>query len=145
MSSPRLAGIDSSVAVKWLLPEPGRAEAVRLLDEYEAGTADLIAPRLISEEVASALSKRCRRKEMTAARAEAMFRLFDLRRPRIVDAPGHLEMALGLSLRHHVSLWDALYLALAIERRADLITADQRLFRSVARHYPFVRLLGQES
>jgi len=143
MSSPRLAVIDSSVTVKWLLPEPGRAEAIRLLDEYEAGTADLIAPGLLCEEVASALSKRCRRKEMTAAQAETMFRFFDLRHPRIVDAPWHLEAALGLSLRHHLSLWDSLYLALAIEARADLITADQRLFRSVAGHYPFVRLLGR--
>jgi predicted nucleic acid-binding protein len=137
--------IDSSVAVKWLLPEPGRAEALELLDYYEAGTTDLIAPRLLSEEVASALSKRCRRREITAAKAEQMFALFNLRRPRIVDEPWHLDVALSLSLKHHLSLWDSLYLALAVEKRADLITADHRLYRSVARRYPFVKLLGAEN
>lgn len=143
MSGARLAVIDSSVVVKWLLPEPGRADALRLLDHYEAGIADLIAPRLLTEEVASALSKRCRRREMTPAQAEKMFRLFDLRSPILVDT--HVGMALHLSVKHQISLWDAFYLALAIEKRADLITADHRLYRSVARHYPFVRLLARES
>jgi predicted nucleic acid-binding protein len=138
--NPALLVIDASVVIKWVLPEPGRLEALELLDAYEAGTVDLIAPRLLMEEVASALSKRCRSKELTAAQAQQAFRLVAFRQPAI---PGETDLhaALSLSLAHQLSLWDSVYLALAIDQRCDLVTADRRLSRAVTRHYPFVRLL----
>jgi predicted nucleic acid-binding protein len=138
----RLVVIDASVALKWVLAEPGRAQAMELLDAYGHGTMDLIAPRLIMEEVASALSKRCRRKELSHAQAEKAFELFDRRRPCLADTTVHLRQAFSLSLRHHLSLWDCIYLALAIDRRADLITADRRFHRSVSQFYPFTSMIG---
>ena len=77
--------VDASVALKWVLPEPGRMEAVALLDAFGAGSLHLIAPRLLAEEVASALSKRCRRKEMNARQADEAFQSFDQRRPAFAD------------------------------------------------------------
>ena len=35
--------VDASVVLKWVLPEPGRAEALTLRDGYEAGGLDLFA------------------------------------------------------------------------------------------------------
>jgi predicted nucleic acid-binding protein len=66
--------------------------------------------------------------------------LFLEKTPVLLDQS--IAEALALALRHQISFWDSLYLALAINQRADLITADQRLYRSVSRHYPFVKLLG---
>ena len=134
--------IDANVAIKWVLKEPGREEAVSLLDAYEAGTVDLIAPQLLMAEVASALSKRCRRGDMAPARAKQAFRLLEDRSPMLIDNPAHLSLALSMSLTHQISLWDALYLALAVERRCDLVTADRRFQRSIVKHYPFTRLIG---
>lgn len=133
--------IDASVAIKWVLAEPDREEAVRLLDAYESGSVDLIAPAVIVEEVASALSKRCRGGHITARQSERAFQGFEIRRPVLIenDVPG----GLALSLQHKLSFWDCLYLSLAMDQRSDLVTADQRFHRAAARHYPFTKLLGR--
>jgi predicted nucleic acid-binding protein len=136
--------VDASVAIKWVLPEPGREHAVSLLSAFESGTVDLIAPPLIMEEVASALSKRCRRKALTGRQAEQAFRNFETRRPILVEDRKLVPLGLSLSVQHQLSLWDCLYLALAIDQRADLITADQRFHRAAVRHYPFTKLLGRD-
>jgi predicted nucleic acid-binding protein len=133
--------VDASVAVKWLIPEPGRAAAVELLDAWLARKVELIAPSLMMTEVANTLSKRCRQNFMDPATAQQLFDVFESNAPALMESPNQLRLALTLSLRHRISLWDSVYLALAIERTADLITADQRFYRSVARHYPFVRML----
>ena len=140
MSETRIAVIDASVAVKWVLREAGDEEALAILAAYGAKTLDLIAPRLLLHEVASAISKRCRRKELTIRQAEDAYRNFEARRPQLVQA--QVGQALSLSLRHQISLWDSVYLAVAIERRADLLTADRRFHRAVSRHYPFASLIA---
>lgn len=132
MSDSAVLVIDASVAIQWVL-----------LDDYEAGRVELIAPALLLAEAASVLSKRCRRRDLTPALAERPFRLLEDRRPVLADDPAHLRLAFSLSLAHQISLWDALYLAPAIERPCDLVTADRRLHRALARHYPFTRLLGE--
>lgn len=55
MAASRHVVIDNSVVLKWVLPEPGRCKALALLDEYETGQTDLIAPRLLMEECARTL------------------------------------------------------------------------------------------
>jgi predicted nucleic acid-binding protein len=134
--------VDASVAVKWVLIEPGSNQALALLQSFAADEVDLIAPRLIQEEVASALTKRFRRRQITRAQAENAFAEFLNHRPALLDTSGDVRRALTLSLEHQISLWDSVYLALAIRTRADLVTADERFYRAVSRHYPFVRLLG---
>jgi predicted nucleic acid-binding protein len=95
------------------------------------------------EEVASTISERCRRKLLSAAEGNAAYRAFALRRPRLVDSASQVNQALTLSVRHHISIWDSTYLALAIDQKADLITADQRFHRAASRRYPFAKLLGR--
>ena len=48
---------------------------------------------------------------------------------------------LRLALPNQISLWDCVYLALAIEQDCSLITADRRLFRGNAPRHPAIRLL----
>lgn len=133
--------IDASVAVKWVLREPGRAESLRWLDAYEAAQLTRIAPTLLVAEVASALTKRRRRKEITAAQAREGLRFFQQRLPVLVDFRPHMGSAFELSLLHGVSFCDGVYLALAIERGCDLVTADTKFHRAVGQAYPFVQPL----
>jgi predicted nucleic acid-binding protein len=133
--------VDSSVVVKWALQETGRDHSLALLEAWELRRIRLVAPRVLREEVASALFKRCRRKQLAQAQAERAFRFIEQRMPLLVHDASLVREALALSLRHHLSLWDCLYLALAIRYRSDLVTADQRLHRAVRPHYPFVALL----
>jgi predicted nucleic acid-binding protein len=134
--------LDASVAVKWVVQEAGRRQAIDLLTPYEAEAIDLQAPRQIMEEVASALSKLCRRRKIRSTEAELAFRTFEARKPKLVEDPNLVGAAFALSLQHQISVWDCLYLALTIDRRADVITADARFYRAVRSHYPFVRMLG---
>ncbi len=142
MTDRRIIVVDASVAVKWLLPEPGREAAAHLLDLYESEQVDLIAPTLIQLEVANVLSKRCRQRRLDRAMADTLFAAFQLRAPRLIETPDLLRRSLELSLRHAASFWDCVYLALAIESRADLVTADRRFYRSVERYYPFTSLIS---
>jgi predicted nucleic acid-binding protein len=134
--------VDASVVLKWVLEEAGREASLVLLDSYEAGTTDLVAPRALKEEIACALSKRCRRGQINARQAETAFTFLEQRTPILIEDEDLVREALSFSILHHLSLWDCLYLALAIRYRCDLVTADGRFCRAAKQHYPFVVLLG---
>jgi len=133
--------LDCSVAAKWVLPEPGRAPALRLFDRYASGEISLIAPDLILAEFASLLAKHTRRKLISPVQARKAFQLMTQCVPRLFDMRPRLFRALELSLQHHLSLWDCVYLDLALERNCPLLTADRRLFRSSAARHPAIRLV----
>jgi predicted nucleic acid-binding protein len=48
--------VDSSVGLKWVLPESDSAKAIRLRDEYLNGLHEFIAPDVFLPEVANGLA-----------------------------------------------------------------------------------------
>jgi predicted nucleic acid-binding protein len=133
--------LDCSVAAKWVLPEPDRGPALLLLERYGSGEILLIAPDLLLSEFASLLAKRNRRKQISAAQAYRAFQLMTKCAPRLFDMRPRLSRALDLSLRHQMSLWDCVYVALAIEHQCPLLTADRRLVRAGGARHPSLRLV----
>jgi predicted nucleic acid-binding protein len=118
--------VDASVAVKWFLPEPYAHAARRVL----AGRRTLLAPDLIWAEVGNVLWKRLQRAEITHEAAERIlhdFRRFPL---QTYTARRLLEPAWALAAQWGVSVYDGLYLALAISRRCRLVTADRSLIEA---------------
>lgn len=138
---PETLVVDCSVAAKWVLPEPGRARALRLFDQWASGEVELIAPGILLAEFASLLAKRCRRKELTATQANEAFVFLVRCAPRLYETRPRLGPAMKLALEHHLSLWDCLYLALAAERDCSVVTADRRLARGGAARHLDIRLL----
>jgi predicted nucleic acid-binding protein len=138
---PNALVLDCSVAAKWMLPEPDRAPAMRLLEEYQSGRISLIAPDLLLAEFASLLAKRHRRKQISAEQARDAFSLMRRSAPRLFDMRPRVRYALELSLHLQMSFWDCVYLALAIEHDCPFLTADRRLFRGVTARHPSVQLL----
>jgi len=130
--------LDCSVAAKWILPEPDRTPAMRVFERYQSGEISLIAPDLILAEFASLLAKRGRRKEISAAQASEAYRLLARCAPRLFDTRPLIPQALSLSLRHQLSLWDCLYLALAMGHKCKLLTADRRLVRGAGARHPAI-------
>jgi len=132
--------VDASVALKWVLDEPGKEAADALLDE------ELIAPALWLLEAANALWKRAQRGEITAEQARA--RLAELFNAPVTatliedDLPAAADLADALG--HPV--YDCLYLAVALRENTYVVTADRR-FHAVAEQSPTlrnaVRLLGK--
>jgi len=132
--------IDASVAVKWLVEEVGSAEARRLSDRR------LHAPDLLSTECANALWRKTLNGELTAE--EAQERLAALGRAPIALSPSNelAPMALGIALDLRHPVHDCVYLALAVRRRARLVTVDRRLLeaiRSSSTYADHARMLGE--
>ena len=133
--------LDCSVAAKWVLPEPDGEPALRLFERYRSGELLLIAPDLLLAEFASLLAKRNRRKQISGEQAHEAFRLMTRCAPKLFDMRPLLVRALELSLRHQMSLWDCVYVALAAEHRCPCLTADRRLFRAGGARHPYLRLV----
>jgi len=133
--------IDASVAVKWLLPEPLSDRADRLLQAFRRGRLRLVAPDLLIPEVGNALWKRSVRiGEITFDEARLQYRrLLGLRLP-LVASSSLATAALQLAKQHAHPIYDAFYIALAVRRRCDLVTADEALLNKL--RSPMLRWLG---
>ena len=133
--------VDASVAVKWLLPEPGDAAAQELLASEER----LVAPSLIRTEVAAALARRARFREIEPHDAETAMGLW-LQTLRdgvigLVADEADLVAALGLARELSHPLQDCLYLALAERLGAPLVTADKKFVAKARASHTLVRVL----
>ena len=133
--------VDASVAIKWLLPEPGDAAAQELLVSEER----LVAPSLIRTEVAAALARRARFREIEPRDAETAIGLW-LQTLRdgvigLVADEADLVTALKLAIDLSHPLQDCLYLALAERLGAPLVTADKKFVVKARASHPLVRVL----
>jgi predicted nucleic acid-binding protein len=117
--------VDSSVAIKWFVEEPGSEEALALFQHH------LHAPELLIAECANVLWKKARRNELTTEEASLCARL--LQRADIDLSPMRplLESATRLSVALDHPAYDCFYLALAESLSCDLVTADARLVAKV--------------
>lgn len=114
--------IDSSVAVKWYVPERGSDRASALLLTGQR----LIAPDLLIPEIGNVLWKR--RREIPAAEIGAIAGALISACPiSFYASDALLQGALAVALKYERSVYDSLYLALAVGQDCPFVTADERL------------------
>ena len=119
---------DSSVAIAWVVLSQSSPRTVQLLYEVQAGTS-FVVPVLWMFEVANALLALRRRQRIQ--RDEYDQALLDLGDSRpLVDDESPLR-ALGaiskLAEKHALSVYDAVYLELALRRNLPLASRDAAL------------------
>jgi predicted nucleic acid-binding protein len=133
--------IDAGVAVKWFIPEDDSATARRLLDLFHQGAVNLTAPDLLVAEATNVFWKRADRNDITAQEAEDNLNdLLALNLP-LVSSSLLAPRALAIARAHRRSVYDCLYLALALDRGCDLVTTDERLVNAVGAQFPQLKLL----
>lgn len=124
--------LDASVAVASVLESDARrAEAIHLLRIVNQRSA--IVPAVRPVEVGHALMKRVQQRALTASEADRALRgLFTLPITVVGESRDSiLSAAWPLALRHRIGLYDASYVALALQTGLPLATFD-RPMRGVA-------------
>ena len=114
--------LDASAAIDWLLQT---AAGQRIETRIYARAESLHAPHLLDLEVVQVLRRLVREAAVSAQRADQALRdLLDLRVSRY---PHFVFLPEVWQLRHNLSAYDAVYVALAQKIDATLITRDARL------------------
>lgn len=120
--------VDASVVVQWFLPEQHSEAAGRLRSKE----SQLYAPDLLFLEIANVLIKHVRRKEISHSMAEQI-RAAIARSPILAHPDrGLLDAAYSLAQQTGCSLYDAIYLALAVKLKGKMVTADRRFYNGLA-------------
>jgi predicted nucleic acid-binding protein len=136
--------VDASVAAKWFLPANGETlvnEAFHLLHQYAAGEIRFIVPDLFWAELGNLFWKALRQERWTQVSAEAALRALQERKLPTISSAVLLDLAFRLAIAFDRTVYDGLYIALAVHSKAQLVTADERLANAVAAELP-VKWLG---
>jgi predicted nucleic acid-binding protein len=140
----RLFVVDASVAAKWCLPAKGETlteEALRLLGRYVKGEIRFVVPDLFWAELANLLWKAVRQGRSVKSAAETALRTLGENRLPTVPSLVLLDLAFDIASGFDRTVYDSLYLALALQFRAQFVTADEKLANAVAAQLP-VKWLG---
>jgi len=135
---------DVSVAAKWVLPaaeERFIPEAFQLLESYTANEIRLLVPDIFWPEFGNVLWKAVRQGRQSRPSAEVAIASIRERGIATVPSLGLLPEALAIALDFGRTVYDSLYVALAITIKGEFITADQRLASALAAYLP-VKWLG---
>jgi len=134
--------IDASVAAKWSLKDETMVrEAVALLERYGRRDLQFLVPDLFWAESGNILWKAVRRGRCSPRDAEShMTALKDLHFPS-VPSEKLIELAFKIATDFDRTVYDGIYIALAVESRSELVTGDEKLANAVAAYLP-VRWLG---
>ena len=117
---PGITVIDASALVAMLLREDGAEEVRRALESRY-----VCAPELIDAEVLSALARCERHGELTRVEARNLVRMLAL--VQIKRIPHCLLLNGAWKRRGNLSLYDALYVALAARVGGRVLTKDRRM------------------
>lgn len=119
--------LDASVVIKWFVAEEYTPDALRLLKT----PVEYVAPDLLIAEVANTMWKKVRRGQLTADRAQ-----------RVADALPAIDLltipcrelageAHELAVATSRSVYDSMYLALALRLDTKLLSADMKFINAI--------------
>lgn len=114
--------VDASVAIKWVIEEPGTADALAI-----RAAGRLVAPDLWIAECANILWKKVRRGEISAEQARTAAELLESAGVEVIAGEPLLSRVVQLATTLDHPAYDCIYLALAVDNGWTMITADDRL------------------
>jgi predicted nucleic acid-binding protein len=136
--------VDASVGAKWATPailEPLAEQAYRFLNGYADGSIHIVVPDLFWIEIGSFLWKAAKRGTITSALAGSALNAMLTRDFPTVPSRAFLEEAFKIASGFDRTIYDGVYVAIAVATGRDLITADERIVNALGSRFP-VRWLG---
>jgi len=100
--------IDSGVAVKWYITESYSAEALRIMNDYQAGRLELLAPDLIYAEIGNVAWKKRRFQGLGVLTAQKLVTEFCALSLTLTTSAVLLDDAYNLAVAYGRSCYDAL-------------------------------------
>jgi predicted nucleic acid-binding protein len=134
--------VDSSVAIKCVLPEVDSSVAIRLLDEFQAGAHELIAPDIFVPEIADALATAERQGRIKTGQSAIFLNDILQNGPAYLSTTPLLMRAMELSISKRRAVYDCAYLALAEVEQCELVTADEQFARGLRMVFPSITSLA---
>lgn len=130
--------LDTSVIYKWYVEENGSEQALKILSDFIVGKIEISVPDLVLYELANALKFN---PQITEKDIEDVIDNFiNLNLNIVVATSGLLKNAVKISYKYDVTIYDAIYIALAGDLNFEFITADKKLFDKI-KFLSFVKLL----
>lgn len=135
--------LDTSVVLKFVLPEEFSDRADALLETSVRTAQPLLIPPLLLIEATNTLHQQTRRGALTPTQASTtLTRLLQIPLQQ-VQPPGVYEQALEFATTHQIrSGYDALYVVTAQLLDVELWTADRNLINALGTRAPWVRWIG---
>ena len=130
--------LDSSVAVKWVLPEVNSDKATQLRDDFRNHVHELISPDVFPAEIAHALTKAERQKRLARAKARSLWRSIMLDCPALHSSVPLAERAMEIATQFHIAVYDCLYIGLAEQEGCEFVTADDKIVRNLQPCFPLI-------
>jgi predicted nucleic acid-binding protein len=134
--------LDSNIALKWVLIEADSDKARRLRLDYQRQVHELIAPDVLPIEVAHGLAKAERRGIIPQGDGDRLLTNVLSTPPRLYMYLPLLKRSFSMASQARIGVYDCLYVALAERERCELVTADDRLLRTLRPSFPFIIPLG---
>ena len=138
--------IDANVLLAFYLPaEPYKIEALTLLGEVTKGQVRLVVPTLTRYEVLNVLSRITRKlkkgQELSMPDAQEILTAIEALKLEEHEVQGLGERILEIAHKHQCSVYDAAYLALAEQIKADFLTGDERFYKALKGQFKQVKFI----
>lgn len=132
--------VDASVAVKWLIPEVHSEAATSWLNP----AIQLSAPDFVLLEIASTLWKKVRRGELAEEVAPRILAALETAPLELQPSAPYAASAVALATSVGRTVYDCLYLAIAVGRGCRVVTADRKFYAAVTASPLAARILWVE-
>ena len=136
--------VDSSVVVKWLVPEELSDQARALRRAMLARAEPMVAPVLLAMEVNNVILQRTRGSNaISDAEASDLLTHFLSAEVELYDPVALHRNAFTIATTFRLpAIYDAYFLALAADAECPFWTADMKLVNTLDGRLPYVRWLG---
>ena len=128
--------VDASVGLKWFFEEENSDKAESLLNLHVNHGIILVVPELFFYEASNALRFGYKQEQEINKAVEDMELLQLHVEPYSLDI---IKIAVKIALKYDLTIYDAVYVALAEKLNAKLITADEKIIKS---KHPLVETLA---